>query len=180
MKTLLAVLLLTFATGAFAQSSPTPTAVAPGCGTADTKFDVSTSNSQHPMAKPDPGKALIYFLQDDTYFDARPRPTTRFAIDGTWIGATHGNSYFYLSIDPGEHHLCANWQSYLGPTGLGTGLDTAAARFRAEAGGIYFFSARNHGTLHTGAAGVELLPTDGDEAQLLMSRFALASSRPKK
>jgi hypothetical protein len=180
MKTLLAVLLLTFATGAFAQSSPPTSAVAPGCGTADTKFDVSTSNSPRALAKPDAGKALIYFLQDDTYFDARPRPTTRFAIDGTWIGATHGDSYFHVSIDPGEHHLCANWQSYAGPVGLGIGPDTAAAHFNAEPGGIYFFAARNHGGLHSGLAGIELLSTDSDQAQLLMSRFALASSRPKK
>jgi hypothetical protein len=28
-------------------------------------------------------------------------------LDGEWVGATQRNSYFSLSVDPGEHHVCA-------------------------------------------------------------------------
>jgi hypothetical protein len=52
---------------------------------------------------PASGKAIVYFLQDDLKYGARPRPTTRFAIDGNWFRATHANSFFYVSVDPGDH-----------------------------------------------------------------------------
>jgi len=177
MKTLLAILVFFLGTTCFAQNSSTVPAAAPGCGNVNTKFNVETNESQHPFAKPDPGKALVYFLQDDTNFTSRPRPTTRFGLDGNWLGATHANSYFYVSVDPGEHHLCADWQSFVI---IGANLTTAAAHFTAEPGGIYFFVAQNHGGEHQGPAGVALWPVDGDEAQILMSKFALATSRPKK
>ncbi len=142
MKTFLAFLVLAFAGSCFAQSGATaPAAAAPGCGTGNTKFDVQSNKSQHPFLKPDPGKALIYFLQDDTYFLSRPRPTTRFGLDGTWVGATQSNAYFYVSVDPGEHHLCAGWQSFVA---VDTGQKSAASHFTAEPGGTYFFIVRNH------------------------------------
>jgi hypothetical protein len=106
-KIALALLLFLFTSTVFAQTAPTTaSAIAPGCGTADTKFNVATNDKLHPFAKPESGKALIYFLQDDSDFLSRPRPTTRFGLDGNWIGATQSNSYFYISVDPGEHHLC--------------------------------------------------------------------------
>ena len=91
MKSLLAALL--FSSFAFAQTQ-TASAKAPGCGDDNARFDVKTDSAQHLIAQPELGKALIYFLQDDSNFNARPRPTTRFGIDGAWVGATHGDSYF--------------------------------------------------------------------------------------
>lgn len=136
MKTSIFFLLFAFATTAFAQSTPPETAVPRGCGAEDTKFDAKTDCEQHPLAKPEPGKALVYFLQDDSNFQSRPRPTTRFGLDGNWVGATQSNSYFYISVDPGEHHLCAGWQSFVG---FNVAQKSAAAHFTAEAGGVYFF-----------------------------------------
>jgi hypothetical protein len=179
MKTLVALLLFaTFSSLALAQNQATETAVAPGCGTVDTKFDVKTNSSQHPFAKPEPGKALVYFLQDDTYFQSVPRPTTRFGIDANWIGATHANSYFYISVNPGEHHLCADWQSFVG---FNVGQKSAAAHFTAVEGQTYFFLVKNHGGgKEQPPAGMKFAPVDSDEAQLLMSKFAFSSSTPKK
>ena len=177
MKTVLAFFLLSFATTSFAQTAPVEQAAAPGCGKDDVKFDVKAEKSQHPFAKPDPGKALVYLLQDDTDFLSSPRPTTRFSLDGGWIGATHSNSYFYASVDPGEHHLCAGWQSFVGFT---TGQKSAAAQFNADPGGIYFFVVRNHATQERIPAGMKLHTLDPDEAQLLMSKYAFSTSRAKK
>jgi hypothetical protein len=84
---------------AIAQSQPTPGVGTPGCGPADMRFEVRTSKYQNPPNKADAGKA---FLQDDTNFNSRPRPSTLVGLDGQWIGATNGNSYFYFSVDPGE------------------------------------------------------------------------------
>jgi hypothetical protein len=177
MKTVLAILLLSSATACFAQTASIERATAPGCGKDDMKFDVKTNKSQHPFAKPVSGKALVYFLQDDTEFLSNPRPTTRFSLDGEWLGATHSSSYFYVSVDPGEHHLCAGWQSFVGFT---TGQKSAAAQFNADPGGIYFFVVRNHAQQERVPPGMKLRTLDPDEAQLLMSKYAFSTSRAKK
>ena len=183
MKTLTALLFLAFATISSAQNARTETAAAPGCGAENTKFDVTTDRSKHPFVKPDPGKAIVYFLQDDSYFLSRPRPTTRFGLDGNWVGATQSNSYFYVSVDPGEHHLCAGWQSFVG---FNVAQKSAAAHFTAEAGGVYFFvvndradAAGEHGEQQR-PAGMKLSALDSDEGQLLMSKFGFSTSRVRK
>jgi hypothetical protein len=153
---------------------------ATGCGPANVEFEVKTDNGQHDMPAVDSGKAMIVFLQDDAMFGARPRPTTRFGIDGTWVGATHANSYFYVLVDPGEHHLCANWQSHAATVGVPT-RSTAAAHFIAEAGKTYYFQAWDIGIADRGpGAEVRLELLDSDEAQVLVRTFDFSSSRPKK
>jgi hypothetical protein len=92
---------------ALAQNNPSSSAGTPGCGDPKIKFDVKTRNSGS-VAKPDPGKATVYFIEDDKNFNSIPKPTTRLGIDGEWAGATHGNSYFSVSVNPGVHHLCAS------------------------------------------------------------------------
>ena len=183
MRTLSSFFLLAFATACFAQNTPTETAAPPGCGTENSKFDVKTDRSKHPFLKPEPGKALVYFLQDDSYFQSRPRPTTRFGLDGIWVGATQSNSYFYASVDPGEHHLCADWQSFVG---FNVARKSAAAHFTAEAGGVYFFVVNNradaageHGEQQR-PAGMKLSTLDSDEGQLLMNKFGFSTSRARK
>lgn len=177
MKPFVSILLLAFASSAFAQSGTTQ-AVGPGCGDTAVKFDVDTNRSQHPVAKPDSGKALVYFLQDDNFFESRPRPTTRFGLNGSWVGATQSNSYFYTAVDPGEHHICAGWQSWVG---AGMGKQAAAAHFIAEEGKSYFFIVRNRWLRQlSSSAEMRLEPLDSDEAQLLMTKFGFSSSRVRK
>jgi hypothetical protein len=158
----------------------------PGCGPTNVTFDVSTKKVQPPAPVPALGKAIVYFLQDDLKYNARPRPTTRFGIDGTWVGATHANSYFYVSVDPGDHHVCANWQSDVtGLSYIGPKRSTAAVHFTAEAGKSYYFRARD--VVYSAPGGpivsepaVELSRLDSDEAQVIINSFSLNSSHPKK
>jgi hypothetical protein len=172
-----ATLVLIFcAATAAAQSTATTSAAAPGCGPASLKFSVRTDKSRHPSAHPDRDKALIYFMEDDASFESHPQPTTRLGVDGNWVGANHGNSYFYISVDPGEHHLCASWQSWVG---FGMHDTSAAAHFTAEPGQSYYFRVRNTWLREHGVTRVELTPIDSDEGQLLASRFAYSSSQPK-
>lgn len=181
MRTTSAVLLLAFSTTFSLQARAQ---AAPGCGPSDVKFDVSTSK-KYSMPAPQPGKALIYLFQDDVSYGVRPRPTTRFAIDGAWIGATHANSFLYTFVDPGDHHVCANWQSddtglgYIGPK-----RSTAAAHFTAEAGKSYYFRAKDiaytNGRVIVSEPQVVLGPLNSDEAQVIISSFSLSSSHPKK
>ena len=177
MKTALMILL--FASSAFPQGAPsaTGTAAAPGCGPADFKFEVKPSDSSHPVTQPEPGKALVYFMQDDKVFESHPRPTVKWGVDGNWVGATQSNTYFYISIDPGEHHLCSEWQTAVIVT---AGRQASAAHFTAEAGQVYYFRAQDFFLRDTGAANIALGPVDGDEAQLLMTNFGFSSSHPKK
>ena len=138
---------------------------------------MKTDKGQHPV-QPDSGKALVYFIEDDSNFSSFPKPTTRAGLDGKWVGATHGNSYFYFFVDPGVHHLCASWQ-----TGviLGKGRMTSAAHFTADAGGVYYFEVKNKFFRSETSAmtDVTLSPLDSDEGQVLANKYALSTSRQK-
>ena len=158
---------------------------APGCGPASIKFDISTTKQPSVAPAPQAGKALVYFLQDDLKYNTAPRPTTRFGVDGAWVGATHANSYFFIFVDPGEHHLCANWQSdRTGLNWIGHKRSTAAAQFTAEIGKIYYFRAQDIVRVDdnriVSAPEVILSPLDSDEAQVIMNSFSLSSSHPRK
>jgi hypothetical protein len=176
MKT--ALLILLFASSAFAQNAPpaTGTAAAPGCGPADFSFAVKSDGSSHPVTQPESAKALVYFLQDDKVFDSRPRPTVKWGMDGNWVGATQADNYFYLSVEPGEHQLCTEWQSAVL---VNASRQSAAAHFTAEAGQIYYFRAQDFYWRESGAANMKLGPVDSDEAQLLMTQFGFSTSHPK-
>jgi hypothetical protein len=154
-------------------NAATKTTVTPGCGVEDTRFDVKTIKGQHPAAQPDAGKALVYFIEDDSE-NADSRPTTRAGLDGSWVGATHGNSYSCFSVAPGEHHLCASWQK---------GQFKAVTHFSAEAGNVYYFRVRNYArdyVPHTLPQSIDLAPLDSDESLLLTSTFPLRTFRLKK
>jgi hypothetical protein len=138
---------------------------------------VKTDDNKHPAGQPDAGKALVYFIEDDSDFGSFPKPTTRAGVDGSWVGATHGDSYFFFSVDPGEHHLCASWQTAII---VGQGHKAAAAHFTAEAGNVYFFRVRNCWHRDHGVAEIDFAPVDSDEGLLLASKFSLSTSHPKK
>lgn len=171
MNFLLATLL--FTSLVFAQNQPASSAKVPACGAPEGRFEVKTDTGQHP-AQPEPGKALVYFIQDDSNFASRPRPTTRVGMDGQWVGATHGDSYFYFSVDPGVHHLCASWQG-----GEETSRNTAAAHFTAEAKGVYYFAAKDS-SQYRGSASITFNLLDSDEGQFLASELEFSASQLKK
>ena len=171
---LVAVLLVS---SAWAQDKTSGTAIAPSCGPTDAKFDVRTDKAQHPITLADGGKAIVYLVEDDTHFQSNPKPTTRIGLDGSWVGANHGNSYFFFTVEPGEHHLCASWQSWIG---VGSRNQSAAAHFTAEAGGVYYFTVKNSWLRESMIMGIELVPLDSDEGQLLASKFPLSTSHPKE
>jgi len=171
MNFLLVIFLLTSL--AFAQEQSSGGAKIPACGAPDSRFDVKT-DTQHHTAQPEPGKALVYFIQDDSDFASRPRPTTRVGVDGQWVGATHGDSYFYFSVDPGVHHLCASWEG-----AEETSRNTAAAHFTAEVNGVYYFAAKDS-SQYRGSASITFNLLDSDEGQLLTNELEFSASRLKK
>jgi hypothetical protein len=161
-----AVLCVVLSAPLVAQGAPSSA----GCGLPDVSFNVKTK-AQHPVGQPEPGKALIYFFQDDSLFGDIPRPTSRYAIDGSWVGATHSDSYYFLSIAPGEHHLCTEWQD-------ADNHQAAALHFTAQAGNSYYFRVENISSRLQWSSRLE--PIDSDEGQLLIRRFSLSISHPKQ
>jgi len=157
-----------------AQSTVSPAAGAASCQSAP-DFTVKTAIADQAV-QPQPGKALVYFIETiQNSGPGNPKPTLAAGVDGTWPGATRGNSYFYFFVDPGVHHLCAS----MPPVFFASSADSmAAAHFTAEAGRVYYFQAVWIGGTTT--MSVTLKPLDSDEGELLTSSYKLATSQVKK
>lgn len=151
---------------------------APACGPDHVKFNVKTAKERPQAGSPDAGKALVYFLEDDSAYHPYPKPTTRMGVDGEWVGATHGNSFFYFSVDPGEHFVCARHQA-LGSMGYAR---VATGRFKAEAGATYYFVVRNayEPAREGGVAIVDFGPVDSNEGRLMAGEFSYSTFELKK
>ncbi|MGP8268534.1 MAG: DUF2846 domain-containing protein [Terracidiphilus sp.] len=146
--------------------------IASACGPYDVSFKVKPDEKDHSPAQAAEGKALVYFIHDSGTSAVIAYPTTKMGVDGAWAGANHSNSYFYVSEEPGEHHVCADLQTSLYED------RTELLHFRAEAGKLYYFRTR----LVTSRS-VELLeldPLDSDQGTYLISLFPLSVSTTKK
>jgi len=166
----IAVVTLLLAASAFAQApSAAPTAA---CGPENVSFRVKLRDSQHTLAQPEPGKARAYFFGDAGTSITLGYPTVKIAMDGAWVGANHGNSYFSVSVEPGEHHLCVTLQSSL------VEQRVELAHFTAEAEKVYYYRTRL--VLSRGMELLELDPIDSDQGKYLVATFPLSVSSPKK
>jgi hypothetical protein len=138
MKTLVTTFFccLALGTGYEARCTTLPDA----CGDAKTQLDVKTEKSAPLPAPPQAGKAQLVFigLVDGSAaggcIGCNAISTTRIGLDGSWVGAVKGGSYFTVDIAPGEHHLCAYWKSFA----ASRGKNISVAPFSAEAGKVYY------------------------------------------
>jgi Protein of unknown function (DUF2846) len=176
MKIYLSGVFLVFSSFALSQTSPAQGAVAPGCGDMSVKFKVSNAHTTASPIALQPEKALVYFVQDDSHYLSHPHPTVRQGIDGNWVGATHSNSYYTLSVTPGEHHVCAIWQKKVN---LFQGLKSSALHFTAEGGKVYFFRVENSWVNTQDVATLRLEPIDIDEGKLLIAKRQMTTSQPE-
>jgi hypothetical protein len=172
MKTALVILLL--AVPAFAQDQTAITAAEAACGSANVKFDARQDAAQHPTPQPDDGKALVYVVQDIGEIPCTGCALTKVGLDGEWVGANQGSSYFSFAVEPGERHICVNWQSRLGWRARAFGL----ANFSAEAGHTYYFRVQVFASRSINY--FELDPINSDQGKLLVASSAFSVSHPKK
>jgi hypothetical protein len=145
------------------------------CGNPAIKFDVKTADSISTVPQPAAGIALVVFVGKDA--GTAMASTTRVAIDGNWVGAAHGSSYFYFSVEPGVHHVCTLTkfnQVWAHP------VTTAAAHFTAVAGETYFFEAKNYAFADAQQFDVTLTPLDSDEGPIAISNLPASEYREKK
>jgi hypothetical protein len=181
MRPLLAPVLSLFAISAFSLSAVSSFAqdlsldnAASACGPAGAQFVVTRGAVPQTLEQPDAGKALVYVIEDQKFKMARD-VTARIGLDGTWLGATRGSSYLSFAIEPGEHHLCADWLS----DWLPNGRIVAAAPLNAEAGKTYYLRIRISGARDEEPA-IDLDPLNADEAKLMLASSPLSVSHPKK
>lgn len=129
-KLMLLLFVVTVSGGIQASASTWPDA----CGKDAVQFKVKTVKRQDPLTAPEAGKALLVFFESVSG-DFATGPTARFGVDGSWVGADKGASYFAVSVAPGEHHLCAVRQS----GAKSDKVDVGEVTLRAEAGNIYYY-----------------------------------------
>ncbi|MGA2808848.1 MAG: hypothetical protein ABSE87_11990 [Terracidiphilus sp.] len=103
------------------------------CGREEVKLNVTTQKRQPggPAASAD--RSTLIFVQRNSLCVGCS--TTRVGLDGTWVGADKGNSFFAVTVAPGEHHVCASWGAPLARTENKIGL----TELTAEAGQMYYF-----------------------------------------
>jgi hypothetical protein len=99
---ILTVFCLAFGPEAFGQDAKAEKLKA--CGTKEVNYKASTDKKQHPTPAAPTDKALIYVL----------RPTiiglkihSKLAVDGEWKGVNRGKTYFFFTLEPGEHFFCS-------------------------------------------------------------------------
>jgi hypothetical protein len=129
------------------------------CGDANAALNVSTHKGHPDATVLAPGAARVVFVEQA---DKNTLPvTTRVGLDGKWIGGDKGNSYFESMIQPGEHHVCTDWQlahRYIKD-------QPAFDEFTAEAGKTYYFLVRVTWTANVSP--VQVTRYDGDMALVL-------------
>lgn len=141
------------------------------CGDAQASIAVKLDQARHTVSQPDPGLALVYFIEDMGRGGAGT--TTKIGMDGKWVGANKSNSYFSVSVMPGEHHLCAAIE----PSDAWSYVELA--HFTAEAGKTYFYRTRIIIT-RDGIEYFSLLPLDSDAGEYAVSIYRMATAHAKK
>jgi len=165
MKTLLTFMLAVISVAGSASAQTADAIYQRACGPKDIRFVVEQVKG-HPPTAPQPGKALVYFIQKES----APIFITRVGLDGTWLGVMLHNSYIFASVEPGEHHACAATQDRKNPGG-------ELVHFTAEAGKTYYYLVRGIGG---DFATMEFGPVDSDEALFLIASDpqSIAKLRP--
>lgn len=161
---------------AFAQQTPGFTHFPPACGPAGVNFSTETS-TERPPVQPEAGKALVYVVDDfPTVSSNFGAPRIKVGLDGTWMGAAHGSSYLFFSVGPGEHHMCATWQSSLERFSKLASF----AHVVAEAGKTYYFRTRIIYSSQWANVYLDFEAIDPDEGEHLVALYPLMASHAKK
>jgi hypothetical protein len=95
----------------YGQNAATDFRTAAGCGPQKMPYEVTWNPPDKGVMAPSAGKARIYVIE--IVGTNTTGVTTRVGVDGNWMGANTGQGYISFDLDPGEHNICADWQSIL-------------------------------------------------------------------
>lgn len=145
------------------------------CGDNNVQFSAKAKAGQPLPAAPAAGKAQIIFIENENQMIGPfMHATVRYGMDGAWVGANYGNSYFALTVDPGEHHLCANWK-----TGLKMhSADSKAIVFTAQPDHVYYFAGKVTAQSKD-VSTFDFVPLNDDEGKYQMETLKHSTSKPK-
>jgi Protein of unknown function (DUF2846) len=122
----------------------------------------SAGKKEHPTPELPAGKALIYVI----------RPTvvgmliqTKLAVDGDWKGVNKGDTYFFFTLDPGEHAFCSVAENH------------AVMEATIEAGKTYYL--QQHIEMGVMKARNEISFVSADEGARKLEKLHLATWREK-
>jgi len=145
-----------------------------GCGPAEIKFESHLADIQASPG-PVPGKALVYFDENDAGDVSAAPPLTRVGIDGQWVGAMQEVSWIYAYVEPRSHQLCANWQTSWQTAWPTT---TRSLLFTAQPGGVYYFEVKYEKV--AGEVEMHLKMLDSDQGPKTIRKYFYGTSRLKK
>jgi hypothetical protein len=163
MKAALMILLWAISVSATAQTADDIYKQA--CGPISAKFIVEQVPGKPPVA-PEPGEALVYFIQKEN----APTLITRLGLDGAWVGVLQHDSYIFASVAPGEHHACAATSNRKRP-------EVELLNFTAEAGKTYYYLLRGISGTEFGAT-MEFVAANRDEARYLIASDPQSKATP--
>jgi hypothetical protein len=107
-------------------------------------------------------------------------PVIRFGVNGAWVGANKGNSYFTVDVSPGEQNVCVSAQGVM-PGVAKDFIDMQS--FTAEAGKVYYYEAR-FGMVGGGNGGgvvtFGLAPLSENEGKYRVKAWKLATWKTDK
>jgi hypothetical protein len=156
------------------------------CGDDKVNFEVATQKSPGSQAGPEAGKAHIVFVENSP---SQSGPTMRYGMDGAWVGANKGNSYFTLTVEPGVHQLCTGVQTHFDRVKKGF---IEVTSLTVEAGKTYYYEAKITNFAVAGATGpgvtnggggggasFSLSPLTELEGEYRIKAWKLSTSKPK-
>jgi hypothetical protein len=178
MTSKIALLILCASMLASVQALAKPAILPDACGDDAVKFDAKLENNNPGLPALADGKALIVFVETMPN-EMKLQTTTRFGLDGAWVGATKSDSFFVVEVTPGVHNLCASMQS--APSRMKREF-TQMASLTAEAGKVYYFEAAVNAIRGGGKMAIETLvfaQLSELDGKYRVKAWKFATSKPK-
>jgi len=180
-RALLCSLFVFFASTVFAQVSATQSPLPAACGPSNMSFwSKAEERSGVPDASPEAGKARIYFFHQigntNEHKYSLGMPTFPIALDGKWVGAVHDNSYLFVDVAPGEHHVCVILQKVRKDTPARLEL----MPIEAEAGKSYYLLTRYFFSGENGLDGFILSVANRDMARYWLDTLPRSNWKTKE
>jgi hypothetical protein len=146
------------------------------CGPSGIKEHVGLDTTRPLPAAPSKN-ALVYFVFDTHIWGGlfHPRgPVVQIGVDGKWVGALQGKSYFPLRLAPGKHHVCFEESAWR------FGHYVNLVQLQAQPGKTYFLSAYMLDAENPNGDGggmyMTARPLNRDEGALLVQSSALSTA----